>query len=81
MELKDFKASIEKLGYKFETNRLSLEVTSDSSKGYCTDCILQIDNGVSAFHYKDARRDNNFKKLQLLRRDEEVYYRNLRVFV
>jgi hypothetical protein len=33
----------------------------------------EIDTGVSAYHYQDARRDANFRELQRIRFHEEVY--------
>jgi hypothetical protein len=31
--------------------------------------IKEKDTGISAFHYKDARRDENFNKMQTLRKN------------
>ena len=80
MKLTEFKRKIEKLGYKFESSKLTLEINSDNKKGYVTDCIIEIDSKISAFHYKEACRDENFKKLQDLR-EEDIFYKNNIVWV
>ena len=35
-------------------------------------CIIEADTNVSAFHYRDARRDANFAELQRLRMSGEL---------
>jgi hypothetical protein len=35
--------------------------------------IVESDTGISAFHYKDARRDDNFNKLQDIRMNTFVF--------
>ena len=81
MELKEFKIRLAELGYRFEKHpRFSLDTTSNGEKGWVTPCIVEADTGISFAHYKDARRDSNFKALQELR-DRVVTHKGYEVWV
>jgi hypothetical protein len=81
ISFKEYKELIKKLGYKLESNKIELDITTDGNIGYCIDCIIEIDTKISAFHYKDARRDENFDKLQFLRQFVTVKHKGHEVFI
>ena len=78
--LAQFKREIDSLGYKFEAGKMTLDTTTVGNIGYCTQSIVEKDTGISFAHYMDARRDDNFKALQELRK-QTVMFNNKEVWV
>ncbi len=77
---KELKERIEALGYKLDrsmTCTCQARNLTGPGAGESYPCrtygINEADTGVSAFHYQDARRDDNFAALQKLRRCEDWY--------
>jgi len=78
--IKEMKKAVNVLGYTFDRHfdarGKSTCLTGEFSgvqHNHCTLNLIQIDNGISPFHYKDARRDENFEKLQKMRRDVTLF--------
>ena len=76
MELVTFdelKRRIDAIGYRLARRDDCRGFGRDMETGDCYPCItgypVEKDTGVSFAHYRDARRDANFKALQELRRN------------
>jgi hypothetical protein len=72
--------ALAKIGYKMDRSMnchgISRILTGEfAGESYpCTTTnIKEIDTGISAYHYKNARRDANFRELQRIRFHEELY--------
>ena len=65
-------ARVEALGYRLDRDLDCRSTARDMKTGDSYPCLTtglkEANTGVSAFHYRDARRDNNFQALQALRR-------------
>jgi len=81
MKLSKFKREIDALGYKFESFPMEKSRTTQGNQGYVMPCLVEKDTGISFAHYKDARRDENFKRLQELRFNSEVFYRGIECWI
>lgn len=74
------KRRLASIGYKVEFDLKSSSTTriiagegeGDTYPAYTLGYIREIDTGMCAFHYQ-ARRDDNFRELQRLRREEELF--------
>jgi hypothetical protein len=71
LSVKEYAARFAALGYMLDR---SLDCRAparylESGRSYpcCSTGLKEIDTGVSAWHYRDARRDDNFKAMQALR--------------
>jgi len=72
--IKEMKRAVNELGYTFDRyfdakgicTNLTGKLAGVRFRG-CSLSLRQMDNGISPFHYKDARRDKNFEKLQKFR--------------
>ena len=71
LTVKQFAARFAALGYTLDRT-LDCRAPSrylETGRSYpcCTTSVKETDTGVSAWHYLDARRDDNFKAMQALR--------------
>lgn len=71
LSVKQFAARFAELGYTLDRSmdcRASARYL-ESGRSYpcCSTGIKETDTGISAWHYQDARRDDNFKAMQALR--------------
>ena len=71
LSVKQYAARFAELGYTLDR---SMDCRSsarylESGRSYpcCSTGLKETDTGISAWHYKDARRDDNFKAMQALR--------------
>ena len=65
------------LGYKIKSSFNYKNNFNHGQNYLAKSCyIVEKDTGISFAHYKDARRDNNFIKLQELRSGEEFMVGN-----
>jgi hypothetical protein len=71
LSVKQFAAQFAKLGYTLDRSMdcRALARHLDNGRQYpcCTTGLSETDTGISAWHFKDARRDANFTAMQALR--------------
>ena len=69
----ELKRRIDVLGYRLARRNDCRGSGRDMTTGECYPCIngypVEKDTGISFAHYRDARRDANFRALQDLRRN------------
>lgn len=71
---KELNAKLAELGYKIdEESSFNYHNALNEHAYNARACyIVEADTGISFAHYKDARRDTNFDKLQAMRLEEFV---------
>jgi hypothetical protein len=73
VSIKELTEKYKDLGYKLDRSMDCRSMAKDIDSGQSfpnISCgIKELDTGISAFHYKDARRDKNFILMQKLRQD------------
>lgn len=72
--LKEWKNMLDSIGYEYDKTPMTLE----KNKAWCMPILREKDTKTSWAHYKNARRDDNYKKLKewLFSGEIRVIHRN-----